>query len=159
MNDRAQKLHERLRQSQQEVLDMAAAFDETSAQGSLANPGWTVRDLMAHLASAELGHCHVIRRLLAGQPTSIPGFNLDAFNHAEVDIRRERSLTELLAEYTTNRAATLVLLESIGVDDWDKAGPHPGGFETTVEGVFRVISLHEKRHLKELRTMLDARLG
>ena len=31
---------------------------------------------------------------------------------------------------------------------------HPGGFDTTVEAVFRVIAIHERRHLKEIRSIL-----
>lgn len=145
-----QQLRQRLQQSHQAVLDVVERMDEASGEAQ-ANPGWQRRDVLAHLASAEIGHCQVIQQLLDGQPTLIPGFVLDEFNHTEVETRRQRSLPELVAEYKANRAATLSLLDAIGDDQWGIAGPHPGGFDTTVEGVFRVITIHEKRHLRELQ--------
>lgn len=153
MSETRESLRQRLLQSQQAVLDQALAMDE-AARRTPVNAGWSAQDLLAHLASAELGHCQVIRRLLAGESTLLPGFDLDAFNQAEVAARRAHTLPELITEYQANRAATLALLETVGDEDWAKAGPHPGGFDTTVEGVFRVITIHEKRHLREWQAAL-----
>lgn len=149
-----EQLHQRLLDSHNAILEVIDLLSEAQAVDANANPGWTVRDLVAHLAAAEIGHCRVIRRLLAGQSTAIPGFDLDAHNNAEVDARQQRTFAELLAEYKANRAATLALLDTVGDEDWDRGGPHPGGFETTVEGTFRVISIHEKRHLREIKAAL-----
>ena len=77
--------------------------------------------------------------------------DLDTFNNAEVEKRRQRSWEDIIAEYQANRLATLALLDTIDDSAWDKSGPHPGDFDTTVAGVFRVITIHEKRHLKELK--------
>ncbi|NUQ39018.1 MAG: DinB family protein [Caldilineales bacterium] len=148
---REEPLRQRLLAGEQALLAAVAGLEDEMAATTSANPGWAIKDVLAHLASAELGHCAVIRRLLAGESTHLPGFDLDAFNEAEVAARRRLSLAEVLAEYQANRAVTLALLTTIGPEDWDKAGPHPGGFETTVEGVFRVIALHEKRHLREMK--------
>lgn len=148
-----EQLRQRLIQSQQAVLEVVRRMDEAAGQAQ-ANPGWIGRDVLAHLASAEIGHCQVIQRLLDGQPTLIPDFNLDAFNNAEVGARRGRTLSELIEEYQANRDNTLALLDTIADGDWGVAGPHPGGFDTTVEGVFRVITIHERRHLRELQAIL-----
>ncbi len=153
MSEIHEQLRQRLLQSQQAVLEAVALMDAERIR-VLVNPGWTAQDLLAHLAAAELGHCAVVQRLLLGEDTAIPGFNLDTYNDAEVQARRHLGLDELLAEYKANRAATLDLLASIGDGDWDKAGPHPGGFDTTVAGGFRVIAIHEKRHLRDLQVAL-----
>lgn len=145
-----EQLRQRLIDGRQAVLEVVSGLDEAAGRVQ-ANPGWERRDIVAHLASAEIGHCQVIQRLLAGQPTLLPGFDLDEFNQAEVGSRRQRSLSELVAEYQANRAATLALLDTIAENEWAIAGPHPGGFDTTVEGVFRVISIHERHHLREMQ--------
>ena len=67
---------------------------------------------------------------------------------------RDGRLAKLLEDLNAGRAATLALLESLGGDDWDRAGYHPGGFDTTVEGTFRVIAIHERRHAKDIRAAL-----
>ena len=152
--ERHDKLRKRLVTSHQAVLSVIETLDGVTAAELSANDGWSGKDLLAHLAASELGHCHVIRQLVADRPTLIADFDLDTFNNAEVAKRRRRSWEATIAEYRANRVATLALLDTITEADWEKAGPHPGGFDTTVEGVFRVIAIHEKRHLRDLNNAL-----
>lgn len=159
MDERRTKLSDRLAQSRQELL---ATLDELAADELAQRPvtdGWSVQDVVAHLASAERGHQQVIVALLAGRDTHQPGFDLDAFNQAEVSARRSLPAAALLRELEASRTATLVLLETVASNDWERAGYHPGGFDTTVEGVFRVIAIHEKRHVKEIRAALSSVRG
>ena len=118
------------------------------------NVAWTVKDVLAHLAGAERGHQQVIHALLAGKVAGQPGFDLDTFNQADVAAREGWTLAKLLEDLNASRAATLALLDSLGANDWDRAGCHPGGFDTTVEGTFRVIAIHERRHAKDIRVAL-----
>lgn len=156
MDERKEKLRQRMQDVRAELLALVDTLTAERAAAASGNPGWTVQDVVAHLAGAEGGHRQVIRGLLAEPPRGFPhDFDLDAFNAVEVDARRGRSLDTLRAELHSQRAETLALLDSITDDQWERAGYHPGGFDTTVEGVFRVIAIHEKRHLKELRAALD----
>jgi uncharacterized protein (TIGR03083 family) len=157
MDQRQAKLRQRLDDSRRELLAVVDALGSAEAAAPTANPGWAVHDTLAHLAGAELGHQQVIRALLAGVSPDTSGFDLDAFNAADVAARRNASLAELLDELATNRSATLALLDAVAPDDWDRAGYHPGGFDATVEGVFRIIAIHEKRHVKEIRAALAFR--
>ena len=157
MDQRREKLRQRLNDSRRELLAAVEELGPTQAAAPTTNAGWAVRDVLAHLAGAELGHQQVIRSLLAGASPDTSGFDLDAFNAADVAARRDASLPELLDELAANRSATLAFLDSVGPDDWDRAGYHPGGFDTTVEGTFRIIAIHEKRHVKEIRAALAFR--
>ncbi len=157
MDQRQAKLRQRLGDSRRELLAAVEALESDAAASPTANPGWAVRDVLAHLAGAELGHQQVIRALLAGAAPDTSGFDLDAFNAADVAVRRDTSLSQLLDELAANRSATLALLDSVGLDDWDRAGYHPGGFDTTVEGTFRIVAIHEKRHVKDIRAALAFR--
>ncbi|NOZ50700.1 MAG: DinB family protein [Chloroflexi bacterium] len=143
------KLRQRLIASHEAVLKIVNGWDENTAAQPSTNPHWRNQDVLAHLAAAEIGHCQVIRRLLADDSLAMTGFDLDTFNDEQVALRVQRSLAEILTEYRQNRSATLALLDTVIDDDWEKGGRHPGGFDTTVTGVFRVIIIHEKRHLKE----------
>ncbi len=116
---------------------------------------WALRDVIAHLAAAEKGHVEVGWRLLRGASTHLPDFDLDEYNRQAVNARRHLSPQELLAELDEARAQTARLLAAVGPEDWEKGGPHPGGFDVTVEGIFKVIALHERRHLKEMRQALE----
>jgi uncharacterized protein (TIGR03083 family) len=157
MDQRREKLRQRLNDSRGDLLAAVEAIGQAEAAAPTANAGWAVRDVLAHLAGAELGHQQVIRALLAGDAPDTSGFDLDAFNAADVAVRRDTSLSQLLDELAANRSSTLALLDAVAPDDWERAGYHPGGFDTTVEGVFRVIAIHEKRHVKEIRAALAFR--
>ncbi len=122
---------------------------------TMVTEAWAVRDVIAHLAAAEKGHVQVGWALLRGEPTLIPDFDLDAYNNAAVAERRDKSKAELLAELDEARDQTAALLAAVTPEDWEKGGPHPGGFDVTVEGIFKIIALHERRHLKEVRRALE----
>jgi uncharacterized protein (TIGR03083 family) len=155
MDQQRDKLRQRLDESRRELLANVAHLEPAGLAAPTANPGWAVHDVLAHLAGAERGHQQVIRALLAGRAPDGTGFDLDAFNAADVAARQGASLAELLGELASNRSDTLALLETIGPDEWQRSGYHPGGFDTTVEGVFRIIAIHEKRHAKEIRAALS----
>lgn len=154
MDQQREKLRQRLDESRRELLASAAHLGPAGLAAPTANPGWAVHDVLAHLAGAERGHQQVIRALLAGHAPHLTGFDLDAFNAADVAARQGASLAELLGELASNRNDTLALLETVGPDEWQRGGYHPGGFDTTIEGVFRIIAIHEKRHTKEIRAAL-----
>ena len=157
MDPRREKLAQRLNDARRDLLATGEGIGPAEAATPTVNTGWAVRDVLAHLAGAELGHQQVILALLAGAAPDTSGFDLDAFNAADVAARSGADLAELLAELAANRAGTLALLDAVGPGDWDRAGFHPGGFDTTVEGTFRIIAIHEKRHVKEIRAALAFR--
>ena len=154
MDQQSEKLRQRLLDSRRDLLAAVENLGPAELTAPTSSAGWAVHDVLAHLAGAELGHQQVIRALLAGDTPDTTGFDLDAFNAADVAARRNASLPALLNELAANRLATLALLDSISPDDWDRAGYHPGGFDTTVAGVFRISAIHEKRHVKEIRAAL-----
>ena len=150
---RKDRLWWRLEDVRAQVKALAASLSPAQWQTPVYDL-WAARDVIAHLAAAEKGHVDVGWALLRGDSTEIPGFDLDAYNNRSVDERRHLSEAELLAELDEARARTAELLAAVGPDDWEKGGPHPGGFDVTVEGIFKVIAMHERRHLRDLRKAL-----
>lgn len=116
-----------------------------------ATERWAVEDVVSHLAAAELGHVAVGWALVRGESTEIRDFDLDTYNNREVDKRRGWPMAARLAELDAARGQTAALLAAVGPDDWEKSGPHPGGFDVSVEGIFKVIRVHEQRHLREMQ--------
>ncbi len=152
---RKDRLWWRLEDVRAEVKALAASLSPEQWQVPVYEK-WTVRDVIAHLAAAEKGHVEVGWRLMRGESTEVPDFDLDAYNNRSVEQRQHMSPEELLAELDEARALTAQLLAAVGPEDWEKRGPHPGGFEVTVEGIFKVIALHERRHLKDVQKALGA---
>ena len=158
MDDRKDKLKKRLDEAHADLLAAVSGLTAEQAAWPTPNVDWTVQDVVAHLAGAERGHQQVIHALLAGEVAGQPDFDLDTFNQADVAAREGWTLAIVLEDLNAGRAGTLALLESLGAGDLDRAGYHPGGFDTTVEGTFRVIAIHEKRHAKDIRSALAGEL-
>ena len=77
-------------------------------------------------------------------------FDLNAWNAGRIAKRAGQSLTELLAAFDQERAATIAVLQGLPADAWQKAGDHPALGHVTVEYVARIIGLHERSHLQEM---------
>ena len=154
MDERKDKLKRRLDEAHADLQAAVSGLTAEQAARATPNVDWTVQDVVAHLAGAERGHQQVIHALLAGGVAGQPDFDLDTFNQADVAEREGWTLAMVLEDLNAGRADTLALLESMSADAWDRAGYHPGGFDTTVEGTFRVIAIHERRHAKDIRAAL-----
>lgn len=154
MDDRKERLRKRLDEARDDLLAAVGELTAARAAQTTSNAGWTVQDVLAHLAGAERGHQQVIRALLVGQTAGRPGFDLDAFNQADVAARQGWTAAQVLADLAAGRADTLALLDSVREDELGRAGYHPGGFDATIEDTFRVIAIHERRHAREIRAAL-----
>lgn len=150
---RKEQLWAQLTQVRQKVKALVQAL--TPAEWEvLVTDRWRVRDVIAHLAVAEKGHVQVGWALLRGEPLNVEGFDLDTYNNRAVNERRALPVEAVLAELDEARAETAALLAAVSPEDWEKGGHHPGGFDVTVTGLFRVIAIHEHRHLREVRKAL-----
>ncbi|MFB0536845.1 MAG: DinB family protein, partial [Anaerolineae bacterium] len=116
---------------------------------------WSIKETLAHLASAEGSHRQVAQDIAAGQTVDVPDFDLDAWNAARVAERRQRSIGQILEEMAAERQRTLSALQDLEDEAFDRQGLHPVLGETTVLKVFRIIPIHERWHLKDIRQLLE----
>lgn len=135
----------------QKFKAFVAALDEAAVtQPSAANP-WNPREITSHLVDAERAHRRFIEAVAAGNgPARLENFDLNAWNAGRIAKRAGQSLTELLAAFDQERAATIAVLQGLPADAWQKAGDHPALGHVTVEYVARIIGLHERSHLQEM---------
>lgn len=118
---------------------------------------WTARDVLAHLAVSEGGQLGQITRLLAGEQTVPPDFDLNRFNRGSVRKRADKSVAELLAEIEAAHAQVLAKLDEVAEADLDKTGRHARGDTITVEEFFTRITAHRRQHTDQLKQALGVR--
>ena len=96
----------------------------------------------------------MIQRPLAGQAHQIPSdFDLDRWNDSRVRRAKEQPVPALLDRLAESRRELLALLDGMGDADLDRPTSHPRMPNTTVEGVLRIIAIHERDHARELRAV------
>ncbi len=89
---------------------------------------WSVRDIIGHLAAYEHVLTEVLRGFLAGgQTPHLEAFQQDplAFNDDQAALRRDRSVQDVLAEYSDAHARNMALLPQLPPETWVRPGALP----------------------------------
>lgn len=157
MSERKAAIRRHLEQTRKEVLDVVAKLRdadwEKPVQGEHGK--WTARQVLAHLAAAEVGQMSRIQRVLAGERYMPEGFNLDLWNERQVQKRENQKVEDILKDLEASRQALLNLLDSLSEDQLDVEGQHAIGAMMTVEQMFYHLGNHERDHAAELRRAIE----
>jgi hypothetical protein len=117
-----------LKYGHQTVLTTLKDFPEAAWYTSGACGVWSVKDIMAHLASYEHLLVEVLSGFLEGGPTPYLekwGTLGRKFNDNEVALRRENSMAEVLAEYNDTHAQVMALALRIPAEMYRQNGSLP----------------------------------
>jgi uncharacterized damage-inducible protein DinB len=114
-----------------------------------ANPEWTVRDLLVHLATSERGVLQVLDGMLRGESIVPPDFDLDRWNASQVARLRGASLADLRERIVGTRQQTLALLDGLTDADLERRGRHALGREVSLGEALRIMAAHERVHVEE----------
>jgi uncharacterized damage-inducible protein DinB len=152
---RVQTLIDKLAAAREEILQTIESLDEGTLTWQPGDGRWSIKETLAHLASAEGSHRQVAQDIAAGQTMDVPDFDLDAWNAARVAERRQRSIDEIMEEMAAERQRTLSALQDLEDEAFDRQGLHPVLGKTTMLKVFRIMPIHERWHLKDIRQLLE----
>jgi hypothetical protein len=97
----------------------------------------------------------VANRFLSGQPVTISGFDLDAWNAAAVAGRAGWTVQQVLADLDAAHQATLAFLAALEGEQLSLPGSHPVLGEVTVGQILRVIALHDNLHRRDIANLLQ----
>ncbi len=115
---------------------------------------WTVREIAHHLADGELNSAVRLRRLIAEDRPTLPGYDEMEFS------RRlhygERPIGPSLAAMRAARAATLEILERLTDAEWARTGTHTEQGPYSVEAWLRDYAPHPHDHAEQARRVLEA---
>ena len=117
-------------------------------------PAWNVRDLVAHLVSAEPRLLQIAQDVAAGGPGAPVEFDLDAFNAEEQGRLKDQSPEELLSALATAREVTLDWVRTLDDSELDRLGRHPALGEVTLEVMITAIYGHQLLHMRDLKSKI-----
>ena len=113
-------------------------------------PGkWTGRQVLAHLADAEVATGFRVRQILAEDDHRIQGWDegVWARRYGNVDVETA------LASYRALRRWNLALFRGLGKADLDREGIHPERGPETLGGIIRLLAGHDLNHLGQLERL------
>ena len=116
-------------------------------------PGkWSVAEIVAHLADAEIVIGWRVRAILGAPGTPIQAFDQDAW--AEAGHYAQRNPRQSLAQLRALREANLALYKSLMPEQWKHYGMHSERGQESVEHVARMMAGHDLNHLQQIERIL-----
>ena len=142
----------KLRESRAQVAALARSIPAEAWSQPSPLPGWTYKDLLAHLAPTE-DFRTVLRAVVANEPVDASIFaNVDARNAQQVEERRGHSVDELIAELEAGSEKTQELLSRLTEADESR---RQADIPISLGEGLGIFSDHDQEHLPQLRAALE----
>jgi hypothetical protein len=117
---------------------------------------WSIAEILAHLADAELAIAWRIRQVLTNNAISIQAYDQDLWAKTFAYARRDPR--ESLANFRALREANLALLKSVPRKLWENYGVHQERGNESVSHVVRMVAGHDLNHLRQVEGILKRKL-
>jgi uncharacterized protein (TIGR03083 family) len=157
MPNRKDLIHKRLLEEGQKTAAYFLGLTEAqlNQQVYVTGPEWRARSLIAHLVSTERSLAALVRDVLAGGPGAPEGFDIDAFNAAQAESLKNRSIAELVQTFEACRADMLEIVAGMADTDFDRIGRHPWFGQTTLENVLKLVYRHTMLHQRDAHKAIE----
>lgn len=116
-------------------------------------PGrWSVREILAHLADAEVVAGWRLRSILASNGTTLQPFDQDRW--AEVFKYEETPVTDSLDLFEVSRRANVRLLRSVDPELLENFGMHEERGRESVAHLIQLYAGHDMNHVRQIQGLL-----
>ena len=113
---------------------------------------WSVAEIMAHLADAEIVIGWRLRQILATNSIPLQAYDQDLW--AKIFDYAHRDPQQSLESYRVLREANVALLKSAPRRLWDNYGVHEERGNETIAHLVRMIAGHDLNHLQQVEKIL-----
>ncbi len=151
--DSKEKIIERFNQARQEVRGLLPQID----QHMEIYPGWTIKEVLAHLAGWDDATILALKAFLAGEAPPVPASRgIDPYNAQTVAERSNLNYDQIVREWDMVRDQLTPMLESLTDEKLAATIVAPWGPSMTVATLIRDMAEHEAEHADVLRARLAA---
>jgi hypothetical protein len=113
---------------------------------------WSVSEILAHLADAEIVGGFRMRLILGAPGTPIAAFDQDAWvmsgHYGKRDPRKS------IEQFRVLREANLALLKVLTPEQWKHYGMHSERGQESIEHIVRMFAGHDVNHLRQIERIL-----
>ncbi|MGH7903450.1 MAG: DinB family protein [Candidatus Dormibacteraceae bacterium] len=138
----------------EETLRVLAGIREEDLDRIDEGTGWSVRRILAHLASAELGQAFLIRAAAEGQIVHMSPEDRDRFNSDEVTQSVGWDGARIRSELEDSRGALSEIFAALDEDDLDRAIRWPEWPARSIRSSIPYMLEHEDSHMDQVRAAL-----
>jgi DinB family protein len=113
---------------------------------------WSVDEILAHLADAEIVVGWRMRQILGAPGTPLQAYDQDAWVTA--GHYNTRDPHKSVEQFRVLRQANLALLKSLAPEQWKHSGMHVERGPETIEHIVRMVAGHDLNHTKQIERIL-----
>jgi hypothetical protein len=118
-------------------------------------PGWTIRDMLAHMAGWDDATIDSLRAHLVGHPPSVPAIrSIDEYNTLTVSSRKNLDYEHILNEWRITRQVLRTIIEQLPEDRFYNPVIVPWGEKATVTYLVEMFRDHEEEHTRDILSWL-----
>jgi hypothetical protein len=114
---------------------------------------WSVAEILAHLADAEIVGGFRMRLILGAPGAPVAAFDQDSWvtsgHYAKRDPRKS------VEQFRVVREANLALLKSLTPEQWKHYGMHSERGQESIEHIVRMFAGHDVNHLRQIEQILE----
>jgi uncharacterized damage-inducible protein DinB len=146
-------LAERLQAEGEKMADFFASLTEDQWQAEVYTEDtvWTLRNVLAHLVTAERGFVKLFEQIRLGGSGASEDFSIDRYNAAQQERSKKLTPGELLDQYRSIRAEMISWVSGLNETDLEKVGRHPFLGVTTLNEMIKMIYRHNQIHFRDIR--------
>ncbi len=141
-------------QQRARTLAVVASLAESDLVRVHEPTGWTVGQLLGHIAGSELGTAFFIRRALDGDLIQMDLASRDQFNELETEKALSQDLEELKAELADSSESLREAFAAMAEADLDRAIVWPEWPARTIGDSIPFMVGHEAEHLAQIESAL-----
>lgn len=142
------QLIQRFNQARDEVRALLPDID-TKMQ---IYPGWTIKEVLAHLAGWDDATILALEAFTAGNPPAVPAIRgIDPYNSQTVAERSKLNYDQIVQEWEFVREQLVPLLDNIPNEKMEATIVSPWGPSMTVADLLVIMVEHEKEHAEVIR--------
>jgi DinB superfamily len=148
--DQAQRqtLIERYKQGYRVLAEVVSQLGDATLDMHPVGGGWSPREIIHHLADAELMGAVRLRRLLSEERPPIQGYDQEEFSQK---LHYDRPIASSLDVFRTTREANGELLDRLSEDEWAREGTHSEMGRYTLDDWLNIYTGHLHTHVEQIR--------
>ena len=147
-------LLERFRRGPELVATALAGVSGAEEDFATAPGKWSIRQIAAHLADAELVGAHRLRQVIAEDNPTLIAFDQDAWTK-NLDYSR-RKAEQSLETFRRIRTENYELLKAVPDSAWERTGNHTENGPMTLRRLLEGYAGHAESHARQLQEIRDA---
>jgi DinB family protein len=136
----------------QKLVRLTKRISTTESRDRSAVGKWSVNDIVAHLADAEIVISFRIRMILGSPGSPVVSYDQDKWvSSGHYD---KRTPHKSLRQFRVLREENLALLRSLEPEQWKHYGVHSERGQESIEHIVRMCAGHDISHLQQIKTLL-----